>query len=97
MVFMSMTDDPTPVQMIQQVGEALYGPRWIAPLARDLPNLATGATGVSVRHVQRWLRGERPTPAWILPALIDLLRAETERRRAATEKLATDLEAHHAR
>ena len=92
-----MNRDPTSHEALALVGEALYGSRWIAPLARDLPNLATGATGVSVRHVQRWLRGERPTPAWILPALIDLLRAETERRRAATEKLADDLEARHAR
>ena len=94
---MSMTDDPNPVDALAQVGQALYGDRWIAPLARDLPNIATGTTGVSVRHLQRWLRGERPAPTWLLPALIDLLRAEQDRRRAATEQLAQDLETRHAR
>jgi len=50
--------------LFQQVGEALYGPRWQAAMARDL--------GVQLRSVQRWLSGDREIPD-IRAELADLL------------------------
>ena len=52
-------------EIFQQVGEALYGPRWQAAMARDL--------GVQLRSVQRWLSGERVMPD-IRVELADLLK-----------------------
>jgi len=48
-----ITNKLTP-EMLQAVGEALYGPRWHSDLARDLD--------VQVRSVQRWMAGERRMP-----------------------------------
>ena len=37
---------------LRLAGTMLYGPRFAAPLARDL--------GVSIRTMHRWIKGERP-------------------------------------
>jgi hypothetical protein len=50
--------------LLQQVGVALYGAEWRAPLARAL-----GSS--SDRALRRWLAGE-PVPAGVWEDLIDL-------------------------
>jgi hypothetical protein len=44
----------TNLQLLQQVGEALYGPRWQSSLSHQL--------GVSDRTMRRWFAGEHPVP-----------------------------------
>jgi|TARA_Y100000310_G_C20681921_1_gene816472 phenolic acid decarboxylase len=36
---------------------AIYGPDWVAPLARDV--------SVNLRTAQRWAAGTVPVPAWL--------------------------------
>lgn len=45
------------VQLLHDVGAALYGPRWQSELA--------AALGVSVRTVQRWASGKNAVPSWL--------------------------------
>ena len=52
--------------LIKQVGEALYGPHWQRPLARDLD--------VSDRLVRFWAAGDRKLPDGLPPQLLTLLR-----------------------
>lgn len=44
--------------LLEQVGRALYGDRWQAPLARAL-----GSS--SDRALRRWLAGEQPVPVGV--------------------------------
>lgn len=55
-------------RLLTETGEALYGPQWQSPLARDL--------GCNVRTIQRWVAGvnEPPDGIWM-----DLLRLSQER------------------
>ena len=53
-----MTRDLT---LLQEVGEALYGPLWQSPLARDLE--------IADRSVRRWVAGQYPVPDWLWPKL----------------------------
>ena len=56
--------------ILRAVGEALYGPRWQADLARDL--------GVADRTMRRWLAGAYPIPPPIAAELRALLNARQE-------------------
>ena len=47
-----------------EVGEALYGPSWHAPLADDLD--------VALRTMQRWAAGKFDIPAGIWPEIADI-------------------------
>lgn len=66
-------------RLLVECGEALYGPRWQAELARDL--------GVSDRTVRRWVAGTTEVPAGLY---VDLLRL-TQERAAALDALAPRL------
>lgn len=55
-------------RLLVESGEALYGPRWQAELARDL--------GVADRTVRRWVAGTSEVPAGLY---VDLLRLTQER------------------
>ena len=46
------------------VGEALYGPRWHAELARQL--------GITYRTLRRWMTGEHPVPDGVRADLVRL-------------------------
>ena len=83
----------TPLAALAAAGEALHGPRWRSPLARQLQRPGAPKQGIELRHLHRWLREERPTPAWLLPALVSLLRAEGARRAADLEQLADRIQA----
>lgn len=56
--------------LLTACGQALYGERWHAPLARDL--------GVADRTMRRWVAGSHPVPEGIAA---DLLRLVQERRK----------------
>lgn len=55
-------------RLIQRTGEALYGPRWQADLARDLD--------VSDRTIRAWVSGAAEPPQGVY---VDLLRLVVER------------------
>lgn len=57
-------------------GRALHGPRWQAPLARDL--------GINVRTMSRWITGENAIPDGTIH---DLARLAEERMFALGELL----------
>ena len=54
------------VELLRNAGEALYGSRWQAALARDL--------GVALRTVQRWDAGDRGIPDTLAAELVELLK-----------------------
>ncbi len=55
-------------RLLEETGEALYGPRWQTELARDL--------GVTDRTVRRWHAGTTDMPKGVY---VDLLRLTQER------------------
>lgn len=61
-------------KLLQDCGEALYGPRWQSDLSRDL--------GVSDRTVRRWVAGADDPPKGVY---VDLLRLVTERAQTLDE------------
>jgi hypothetical protein len=63
-------------KLLQQVGEALYGPRWQSDLARDLE--------IDDRSIRRYLAGEREIP----DDMPDQLRQVLADRRAALDRAA---------
>lgn len=65
----------TPAE-IKLAGEALYGPRWHAELARQL--------GITYRTLRRWMTGEYPVPAGVAGD-VGVLLAEAEARLAAAK------------
>jgi hypothetical protein len=85
-----MTDDPRralagglaplPADLLQRVGEALYGPHWVAALARDL--------NVQHRTVERWRVGDARITPRIAPDLLALLQARAATQAALVEELA---------
>ena len=66
-------------RLLVECGEAMYGPRWQAEVARDL--------GVADRTVRRWVAGTSDVPAGLW---LDLLRL-TQERSAALDALAPRL------
>lgn len=56
-------------------GQLLAGPEWQTAIARMLgPLHPQGAReSIDVALVRRWLREERPIPAWVQPAIAELL------------------------
>jgi hypothetical protein len=74
------------VDQLRAAGQALYGPDWQSPLARDL--------GSSPRMMRFWLAEQRTVPPQVLARLPDImLQAAAARRRAARdlERLAASL------
>ena len=65
-------------KLLQDVGEALYGPRWQSDLARDLM--------VDDRTVRRWISGATDTPPGVY---VDLMRLMTERAARLDELIET--------
>jgi len=65
--------------LLREVGEALYGPRWQTDIARDLD--------VANRTVRRWAVGARPIPADLSDDLRSLLRARGMALAAVRRKL----------
>lgn len=63
-------------ELLEQVGEALYGPRWQSELARHLD--------VSIRTMQRWAAGTVPAP----PKLAAECRLLVDAKSAALAKIA---------
>lgn len=67
------------IDFLRAVGEALYGPRWQAGLARDL--------GVNERTVRRWVAGASPMPAGLAACLGRLCLARIDTLRALAERI----------
>lgn len=78
----------SPLAALAATGEALHGPRWRSPLARQFQRPDVLTPGIDLRLLQRWTTGERLTPAWLPAALVSLLRAEGARRASDLERLA---------
>lgn len=57
--------EPLPVELVNAIGEALYGREWVAALARAL--------NVAERTVHRWKKGEARVTPRIAPELMKLL------------------------
>jgi|GEM_PF-1543762 hypothetical protein len=68
--------------LLRRSGEALYGERWQAPLARDL--------GVALRTVQRWTAGDHPIPPGVWRDLCALLTARADDIAALLRVIADD-------
>ncbi len=51
--------------LLRQVGEALYGPRWQSDLAREL--------SVDGSLMRRWISGDRPIPSWVRSSLVEAI------------------------
>jgi len=59
-----------PRPILTAVGQALYGERWQAPLARDL--------GVTSRTMRRWVAGDGTVPDGVRADLIPLITQRKE-------------------
>ena len=55
------------IELLTACGEALYGPQWQSPLAREL--------GVSDRTVRRWVAGTSDMPTGITTDLLRITQA----------------------
>lgn len=66
-------------RLLQETGEALYGPQWQSALARDL--------GVSDRTMRHWAAGTRETPAGIHTDLLRLTMARAQALAALAARL----------
>jgi hypothetical protein len=55
--------------LLQDCGEALYGPQWQSAVARDLD--------VADRTVRRWIAGTTPVPIGIYAELAELVQTRT--------------------
>ena len=67
------------VELLREVGEALYGPLWQSEMARELE--------VAIRTVQRWAAGDNAIP----PGVFVDLGGKVRERRAALAGLARKL------
>jgi len=65
---------------IREIGEALYGPLWQSPMARDL--------GVAVRTVQRWAAGDTEPAPGVWDDLRQLLAARGKQLDGLVKRLA---------
>lgn len=65
--------------LLRAAGEALYGPRWLSDLSRDL--------GVTYRTIRRWDAGEFEIPATVAAELRALLKARATAMAAVRRKL----------
>lgn len=54
----------TPDQLAQ-IGQTLFGPHWITPLAAELP--------ITRRHLQRYASGKNAIAAWVPAALLEVV------------------------
>ena len=76
----------TDPELLEAIGQALYGPHWISDLARTL--------GVAERTMRRWQAGQFPIPPGVWPELealcaeraiaLDVVRARLRSRPALT-------------
>jgi hypothetical protein len=66
------------IATLRTVGEELFGKRWQMPLARGIVRPG-GAAGIDISLMQRWVAGERPLPAWIDGAILEVIMVERQR------------------
>ena len=74
---------------LSHAGRAIHGDDWQSPMARAL--------GVNGRHLRRWVSGDRPIPAWVDDALVEILNQaamECAGRAVALERLSGSLALH---
>lgn len=76
-------DPVSACDLLREAGEALYGPHWQSPLARDL--------GMALRTMQRYAAGSRPVPPGLWPELYRLLSARATAIPALMRRMADDL------
>jgi len=80
-----MTDRPTmPLDELEAVGRAIYGPQWVTPMARDLRDM-TGSP--ADRTAQRWASGANPIPAGLRDDLRALIDAKVAALKGARKKI----------
>lgn len=77
---------------LAEVGEALYGDEWRRAMARELgPHHPRGARAtIDPGLVTRWASGDRPVPAWVRPALGEIIERRIKRVRALQVRLGMD-------
>jgi hypothetical protein len=76
-------------ETLREVGELLFGPDWITPLARALVSDKTGRP-IDLRTVQRWANGQFEVPD--TPHLRGQLAALARARGEDLEQIAVELE-----
>lgn len=87
----------TDLGTVVDVARLLYGSDWQRPLARGLGSLHPDGPRETMddRLVRRWAAGERSIPEWVGPALVQVLRRQSDlyvRRAEAFRTRAVDLE-----
>lgn len=87
----------TNLDTVVDVARLLYGTDWQRPLARGLGSLHPDGARDTMddRLIRRWASGERTIPDWVGPALVQVLRRQSDlyvRRALAFQSRAADLE-----
>ncbi len=70
-------------ELLVACGEALYGPQWQTPMARDLE--------VADRTVRRWVAGSSPVPAGLHTDLLRLIKGRAEDLACMAERLKAEI------
>lgn len=79
-----MTRPTIPREELEEIGKAIYGDRWVTPLARDMRALFGWPDD---RTAQRWASGKNPAPAKVRGQLIELMAAKTQENIAQNARL----------
>lgn len=74
-----MTEHEFNTDLLEQIGQCLYGDQWQSNLARVL--------NIDSRRVRYWLTEDRPLPDWLKDELLKLLRENSEESQVLTERL----------
>ena len=80
----------TTYELLADTGEKLWGPSWIQPMLGALAAYRPGrfqGQPLARRSFEAWRDEGRQVPAWVVPALPALVRAEAARREAEARAL----------
>lgn len=76
-------------ETLKAVGKALYGDHWISRMAVRLAQTIKRSAPFSPSYIQKMAGGKINQPAWVEPALIDLIKEEITVREALLASIDT--------